>query len=235
MKTITSSLRRLSFEISRASEASFWAEKIKSRFGFPSQADPKIDDIYWILRETYNILRPIPPDLIKDCGVVRLIFKNLGPNKPLYPNHGYYRESDRTVTLNSDMFIHPDQPEDFFDKNQYFLTRAGETLYHEFGHGFDFNHGELSLQPAWMVLSGWSKEPGPGLERLHIKDKGAPEVIGEYYFNSKFKADGFTRYYAMRNPWDDWADTFAYYLSNLKNKVPSTKSKYFDNLLKKYY
>jgi hypothetical protein len=221
--------------MSRASEASFWAEKIKDRFGLPCRADSKIDGIYWILRETYNIFRPIPPNLIKDCDVTALIFKYLGENKPLYPNHGFFRESDKTVTLNSDMFIHPDQPEDFFNKNQYFVTRAEETVYHEFGHGFDSCHGELSLQPAWMKLSGWSKEPGPGLERLHIKDEGAPEVIGEYYFDSMYKAKGFTRYYAMRNPWDDWADTFAYYLSDLKNKVPVAKAKYFDNLLKKYY
>jgi hypothetical protein len=235
MKILTASLRRLSFEMSRASEASFWAEKIKSRFGLPSRADSEIDGIYWILRETYNILRLIPPALIKDCGVTALIFKYLGENKPLYPNHGFFRESDKTVTLNSDMFIHPDQPEDFFDGHRYFITRSAETLYHEFGHGFDACHGELSLQPAWMKLSGWSKEPGPGLERLHIKDREAPEVIGEYYYDSKYKANGFTRFYAMRNPWDDMADSFSFFISGMKDRVPDSKRVYLDKLLKKYY
>ena len=234
MKIVTSSLRKLSFEINRASEASYWAEKIKSRFGIPSQASSNIDDIHWILRETYNILNQVPPDLIKDCGVTGLIFKDLGPNKSYYPNHGYYREGNGTVTLNSDIFIHPDQPEDFFDKNQYFLTRAGETVYHEFGHGFDHCHGELSLQPAWMKLSGWSKEPKPGLERLHIKEKGAPEVIGEYYFDPKI-SNNFTRFYGKRSPWDDFADCFSFWVAGLKDKVPKTKAEYLNNLLKKYY
>jgi hypothetical protein len=137
--------------------------------------------------------------------------------------------------LNTDIFIHPDQPEDFIDDKGYFLTRAEETLYHEMGHALDSALGDISLQPAWVSLSGWSKEPKPGLERLHIKDKGAPEVIGEYYYDPKYKANGFTRFYAMRNPYDDFADSFSFYISGMKNKVPATKAKYLDNLLKKHY
>lgn len=233
MKTIVSGIRRLSFEMNRASEASFWAEKIKTRFGLPSAADSKIDGIFWILRETYNILYRVPPDLIKDCGVTGLIFRNdMGPNRAYYPNHGYYREGDKTVTLNADIFIHPDQPDDFFDHRGYFLTRAEQTLYHEFGHGFDANFNELSLQPAWMKLSEWSKEQKPGLKRLHIQEKGVPEVIGEYFYNPNA---GFTRFYARRNPWDDFADSFSFYIAGLRDKIPKNKVEYFSNLLKKYY
>jgi hypothetical protein len=234
MKIIISSLRRLSFELNRASEAVFWAKKIKDRFGIPSKAASNVDQIHWILRETYNILYPIPPELIKACEISAFIFRFLGISKPKFPNHGYYRESDKSITLNTDIFIHPDQPEDFIDDKGYFLTRAEETLLHEMGHSLDAALGNISTQSAWMKLSGWSKEPKPGLERLCIKDKGTPDVIGEMYYDPKFKADGFTRFYARRNPWDDFADSFSMWLG-LKDKVPATKARYLDNLLKKYY
>ena len=234
MKIITSSLRRLSFEMNRASETSFWAEKIKSIFGLPSQADSEIDGIHWILRETYNILKPIPPELVKACDVSGLIFRNdMGENHEFSPNHGYYRESNKTVTLNADIFIHPDQPDDFIDQKGYFLTRAEQTLIHEMGHAYDHCHGDLSLQPAWMSLSGWSEEPKLGLKRLRIKEEGTPEVVGEMYYDPKIAE--FTRFYGRRNSYDDFADCFGYWVAGLKDKVPEKKAEYLDNLLKKYY
>jgi hypothetical protein len=232
MKTVISSLKKLAFEMNRASEASFWAEKIKSKFGLPCQADSNIDDIHWILRETYSILRPIPPELVKACEISKLIFRFLGKNKIRYPNHGFYRESDKSITLNTDIFIHPDQPEDFIDHGG-FLTRAEQTLYHEIGHAADAAFGNISLQPTWMKLSGWSKEQKPGLERLHIKEEGAPEVIGEMYYDPKIAK--FTRFYARRNSYDDLADSFSMFIGGLKDKVPEKKAEYLNNLLKKYY
>lgn len=83
-----------------------------------------------------------------------------------------------------------------------------------------------------MELSGWSKEPVPGLQRLSIKEPGTPEVIGEMYFDP---GAGFTRFYAKRNPWDDFADSFAFYVAGMKSKVPGNKKEYFDKLLKQYY
>jgi hypothetical protein len=72
------------------------------------------------------------------------------------------------------------------------------------------------------------------LKRLFIKGQGGvPDVIGEMYFDPRIAE--FTRFYAKRNSWDDFADSGAYYLGGLKEKVPATKRKYFDNLLKKYY
>jgi hypothetical protein len=234
MKTIISSLRKLSFEINRASEASFWAKKIKSRFGLPSQASSDIDGIHWILRETYNILKPVSPELVKACDISGLIFRDdMGPNLPLYPGHGYYREGVKSITLNVDIFKHPDQPDDFFDCREYFLTRASQTLYHEMGHALDSAFGKPSLQPAWMKLSGWSEKPMPGLKRLHIKDEGAPEVIGEMYYDPKIAE--FTRFYGKRNAYDDFADCFSFWVAGLKNKVPENKAEYFAKLLKRYY
>ena len=154
----------------------------------------------------------------------------MGPCKPYYPNHGYF--IDNSVTLNSDIFYNPDSPSDFMDYKGYFVTRPEQTLLHEFAHGYDEIHDFLSAKKDWLSLSGWSEKYFPGLKRLVINDKGAPEVKGEWFYDPTAE---FTRFYAKKNPWDDWADSFAFYVSGLKNKVPSKKSDYLKSLLSSYY
>jgi hypothetical protein len=174
----------------------------------------------------------MPVQLVKDCGVTDLyISEKMGPSKSYYPNHGYYDPATKSVTLNADIFENPDTPDDFYDENYHFVSRPCQTLLHEFGHSLDAECGELSMKEDWLKLSGWSKDAKPGLKQLIIDEPGMPRVVGEMFYNSKAK---FTRFYARRNPWDDWADSFGFYFSGLRDKVPQTKRAYFDSLLKKY-
>jgi len=213
------------------SERDYWLKKLKDIYDLDVKAMPGVHNGFWIVRQIYNIFSPIPPELIKECGVRTIILRDdMGPNRPYYPNHGYF--INQSVTLNSDIFHHPDMPDDFMDHRGYFLTRPQQTLVHEFGHGYDFHHGDLSKKEAWLKISEWSETSRPGLEKLHIKDDGMPELIGEWYYSPKAK---FTRFYAKRNPWDDWADSFSFYVAGLKDKVPSKKAGYFSNLLGRYY
>jgi hypothetical protein len=169
---------------------------------------------------------------VRDCGVGELYLSyKMGPNKPQYPNHGYFCPDDKSVTLNADIFENPDSPDDFYDDFGYFVSRPVQTVLHEWGHSLDDAKGELSLKDEWLKLSGWSESPKPGLKQLIIDEPGMPRVVGEWYYNPKAK---FTRFYAKRNPWDDWADSFAFYFAKMKSKVPESKRNYFDSLLKKY-
>lgn len=227
MKTVASYIRKVASESSIA----YWADKIRGRYGLNAELGPKVLKGHCILREIAHILEPIPPDLIKDCGINQLLIRNdMGKSKPYYPNHGYF--TGNHVALNADIFYNPDLPDDFFDYHGYFVTRPQQTLIHEFGHGFDQHHDNLSLRKNWLTLSNWSENFKPGLKRLIIDEKGAPKVVGEWFFHPDAE---FTRFYAKRNPWDDWADTFAFYAAGLKNKVPLKKAGYFNNLLKTYY
>jgi hypothetical protein len=135
------------------------------------------------------------------------------------------------------------------------------------GHGFDEEVGggpgrEASLDPEWLELSGWSKEPDDGRSKLVLKsastlqhrfsrvsdlartlskkagtakivirEQGSPELVGEWYYDPK---EGFPRFYAKRNPWDDYADCFAFYVGGLKGFLPANKIAYFDKALKAY-
>ena len=232
MKTVASLIRSVA-DFSKSTDSSIWVEKIKEVFGItchPKEPGTPLDPN--ILRQTYNILKSIPVSLIKDCGVDSFYFSNtMGPSQSYSPNHGFY--IDHSITLNNNIFYHPDVMSDFFDSKGHFLNRSEQTIYHETGHAADAVFGEISLKPEWLKLSGWSKEPKPGLKRLIIKGQGEfPDVTGEMFFDPKFE---FTRFYAKRNSWDDFADSFSFYVGGLKDKVPENKRKYLDDLLKKYY
>jgi hypothetical protein len=231
MKPLSEYIKRLAAEVHKDTNFAYWKERIEKKYGLTPLIGPGVDNPFWILREIDSIFSPVPERLIRACGLNTLVLRaDMGPNRPYYPNHGYF--VDNRVVLNADIFCHPDQPDDFFDFHGYFLTRPQQTLLHEIGHAYDAHNGDLSLKDNWLELSGWNREKAPGLERLVIRDPGAPEVIGEWYFNPKAE---FTRFYAKRNPWDDFADSFSFYVAGMKNKVPPKKCAYFDDLLKKYY
>lgn len=208
-------------------QSTYWAKKLAEVYGIGTS--PETD--HNILRQTYRAMSVFPPALARECGITKMVFRtDMGPNKPYYPNHGYF--INHTVALNADIFMHPDQPDDFMDHRGWFLTRPDQTLYHEFGHGYDQYHGDLSLKPEWLQLSQWSETKKPGLKRIIIRDKGAPEKVGEWWYGPEAK---FTRFYAKTNPWDDWADCFAFYVGGLRENVPGTKQEYFDKLFAPHY
>jgi hypothetical protein len=218
------------------SQAFYWAEKIRYEFGIkclPKEINIPMDDR--VLRQIYNILEPVPVALTRACGVKTLYLSySMGRSLPYTPNHGYYINS--SITLNVDIFYHPDDPEDFHDDNNYAISRAVQTFWHEEGHSYDQNNGingvDLSAQESWMKLSGWSKIPKPGLRQLIITSPGNPPVIGESYFSPEAE---FTRFYGKRNEYDDFADCFSFFVGGLRDKVPPLKRSYFDTLLKSYY
>ena len=231
METLASCIKRTA-DIIENSNIGYWISRIKELYNIDAVLYPGVTDGHIIFRHIYNILQPIPPALIKDCGIKRLgIRADMGLNKPYYPNHGYFDMRDEVV-LNADIFYHPDVPDDFFDFRGYFITRPQQTLLHEFSHAFDWANGNLSYKDGWTKLSGWSPKYKKGLKRLIINDKRAPKVVGEWFYDPKAE---FTRFYAKRNPCDDWADSSAFYLGKLRSKVPSKKLVYFDNIYKKYY
>lgn len=177
-----------------------------------------------------NALKKLPLELVKACGINSLGIKDLGPSKEFYPNHGVYVSN--TLFLNK---WNTEDPWVVEDSSGNKLDRFDHTLYHEMGHGLDEVLGgskELSLQPEWLNLSDWSEEPKLGLKRIIIREKGSPELVGEWWYNPD---SGYTRFYAKRNPWDDWADSFAYYVAGLKSYLPESKIRYFDDLIGKFF
>jgi hypothetical protein len=174
-----------------------------------------------LVSRVYQSLKGIPPQVVKDCGIETLGFQDMGPSKEYYPNHGLY--VDNKLILNSQ---HVDDPTVYVDASTGKRLQAFDhILYHELGHGWDMVRGELSLGKEWLDLSGWVEEPVSGKVRIIINDKEVSEpLIGEWYYEP---GSQFVRYYARRNPWDDFADTFSFFIAGLKGFVPGTKAEYF--------
>ena len=182
-----------------------------------------------------NSIKRLPTRLVSDCLISRLGFEDMGESKEYYPNHGKYIDGG-TLILNDRLL--DDSSIDICEKGNK-LNKFDQTLYHELGHGWDAEQGksrglekDLSLTNEWLDLSGWSPTPIPGHMRMTIREKGMPELKDDWYYSPEA---GFTRFYAKRNPWDDWADSFAYYVSDLKSFLPENKIQYFDKELSKYF
>jgi hypothetical protein len=192
-------------------------------------ADPVCAD------KVYSCVKNQPVNLIRDCCIKTLGFDDLGPSAKYYPNHGYYRTPGDVLVLNTRML---EDPVHGVSDDGRDISTFEFILAHELGHGWDAAQGhkiignDYSLCPEWLRLSDWSEGPKPGHKRLRIVERGYPEKVGEWYYGPSAR---FSRYYGKMNPWDDWADAFAYYVTGMKNKLPKEKLEYFDTLLSKYY
>lgn len=221
-KIITSNLLLLAFTILEKNAPIEIEKKYKIKL------DESVENKYSYL--IFEALKKLPLKLILACGIKSLGIKDLGPSKEYYPNHGVY--------VSNTLYLNKWNTEDAWvveDALGNSLDRFDHTLYHEMGHGLDEVLGgniELSRQPEWLELSNWSEEPKPGLKRVIVREPGSPELVGEWWYNPD---SGYTRFYAKRNPWDDWADSFAYYVAGLKSCLPESKIKYFDDLLEEFY
>ena len=231
MKLISSLLRTTAESI-----GTYWTDRIKKDYGIflkNAESDDPVD--LQIARKVYEILTILPVKLIKFCKIPTYnISYNMGLSKRFSPNHGFFRESMSDITLNADIFIHPDLPEDFIRQDGFFVDRPTQTLVHEIFHAIDARLGNVSEKQPWLGLSGWSETYKPGLKRLFVQEEGAPDLIGEWYYDPKIIAlpgHGFTRFYASRNPGDDFADSGSMRFC-LPDKLPRVKKEYFDDLLK---
>jgi len=196
-------------------------ERIQADYGVEVDSN----DVVQIPKLLESLSR-LPHLLVRVCGIKSLGFKDQGVSKEYYPNHGYY-VADQLV-LNTQLL---DDPQVFIDHSGRTLDRFEHTLYHEMGHGFDEHQKDAALQPDWLELSGWSKDPHPGLLRVTINEDGSPELVGDWWYSPSAV---FPRFYAKRSPWEDYADCFSFYVGGLKDFLPASKISYFDNVLKDY-
>jgi hypothetical protein len=202
--------------------APYLKDSLQERYGLVVDGD----DVEQLSALTVGLSR-IPQSLVLESGIKLLGFEDLGESREYYPNHGYY--VGNKLILNTRLL---EDPQVFLASNGRSLNRFEHTLFHELGHGWDEARGLLSEKPEWLVLSGWSKDPQAGLERITIKEDGVPDTVGEWYHSP---VAGFPRFYARRNPWDDFADCFAFYVGGLSGFLPASKIHYLDTALGRYW
>jgi hypothetical protein len=158
----------------------------------------------------FHAFKILPKKLVRDL-VNRIEFDpSLGKSKHVFPNHGRWEDNFGTMILNRSVIdLEPNE--------------SLHLIIHEIGHALDHKLGDMSKTPAWLELSGWTLDP-PGItprqksdrnylhhgryRRLRIEETGLYSV-SEWWYNED--AD-FVRWYAKRNPQEDFCESFAYYV-----------------------
>jgi hypothetical protein len=124
-----------------------------------------------LLARVASSLQNLNPELVKDCGIRTLGFKDLGPSRELYPNHGLYVNDN--LILNSQLVEDPTIYKDTSTGKR--LDTFDHILYHELGHGWDVQKGggtELSLPQYEQGTVKLSDAEG--------KHMGSPEDVELY-------------------------------------------------------
>ncbi len=213
---------------SESKDVSHILKEMKSTYNTIVKKDTKPEYVIAL----YDALKKLPSQLVRDCKIDKMGFEDMGPSKEFYPNHGKYISG--ILILNERIL---DDPKIEEDSEGHSASKFILTYYHELFHGLDEKKSQnekdwLSMQGDWISLSDWSRKPIQGHKRLIIREEGYPELKGEWYYGPNAK---FTRFYAKRQPEDDFADHGSYFVSGLKSLVPKEKREYFEKLLKKYY
>lgn len=158
----------------------------------------------------YDAFKMIPKKIIKNLVSILDFDPALGQSKKIYPNHGRWEDNFSTMYLNRSVIdLDPEE--------------SMHLIIHEVGHGLDHKLGDISKTEDWLKLSGWTMQP-PGIStldksdhdcllykhfrRLKIEEKGFYTVSDWWYDENAH----FVRWYASRNPQEDFCESFAYYL-----------------------
>lgn len=194
-------------------------------------------------KHIYDAFHMLPKHLIKGLITIIEFDPSLGSSKRFYPNHGRLEcnappklsgqsriEQDENGNINAIMHLNRDVFKNEPDEIKHLVL-------HETGHAVDHKLGIVSRMKLWLSFSEWTVDPQgipadqrrnknylkhAEFERLRIQD-GNMLSVSDWWFNSNAS---FVRWYAKRNPAEDFAESFAYYVLGEKNRFTWCEDKY---------
>lgn len=171
----------------------------------------------------FNGFRLVPKKLIKKLINIIEFDPSLGSSKKFYPNHGRWEDNFSTMFLNRSVIdLEP--------------MESVHLIIHEIGHALDHRLGDITKTPDWLNLSGWTLDP-PGISQVQKTDKNF--IHGGEYSRLKIQEKGmysvsdwwykenanFVRWYAKRNPQEDFCESFAYLVMEEINRFKGCEDK----------
>lgn len=163
----------------------------------------------------------IPPELT--TGVVKVL-----ADRGMGAKHGNYSADEKTIRINPNNF----RLRMRLGKGQGWMLHAETTMVHEFGHSV-FEGLTDEQRNEWLALSGWRKSESDGdgsfAERYIEHRPGWPPYTSKWIHK---KGVGFTRKYAEKNPDEDFADSFSFFILGKPMQMAPKKRAFLEALVK---
>lgn len=163
------------------------------------------------------MLSRIPPELLSEV-------KTIESAPELGAKHGRYLKETNTIQFNPTNL----QLRQRFGLGHGWIQHPELTVVHEVGHSL-YNAFTPAKQKEWEDLSGWIKGWKEGqLPPYEEKRPGWEPQKSEWTHKPGIR---FTRHYAERNPGEDFADCFGFFILNKGFQMAATKRKFLERLI----
>lgn len=168
------------------------------------------------VKELTGYIKNIPSKFMEP--VTKVVAKNLGAI------HGRYEPSNTSIEFN---------PKNFNNKmkfgNKTKVNMDQHVFTHEVGHGVYRNVLNDEQRNKWSAISGWIKGTGENqAQPYEEKRPGWPKKTSKWTHNKDAK---FTRLYSEKNPNEDFADHFAYYVCGNEDQIPEEKRNFLKDIV----
>lgn len=163
-----------------------------------------------------GMLSRIPPELLTYVHCFQSA-------KELNAKHGRY--IDGKILFNPDNL----SLRQHFGGGELAIGHADLTTVHEVGHSL-FDHLSPEEKQAWEDISGWMEGTKEGQAPAYEERRSGWEPYTSKWTH-KVGAK-FPRYYAEKNPNEDFSDCFAFFLMNKAYRIGDEKKSYFENYMK---
>jgi hypothetical protein len=144
------------------------------------------------------LLSRVPPQLLKWTKVMQRA-------PELGAKHGKYLKESLSALVNPHTF----ELRQRFGKGPGWMNHDELMIVHEIGHSV-YSHLPVSVQKRWEKTAGWVKGEREGNEPKYVEKRpGWPELTSEW---THVKGKKFPRRYSEKNPDENFADCFAFYI-----------------------
>jgi hypothetical protein len=162
----------------------------------------------------------VPPELLENCA-------KIVADPTMGAKHGRFLPKTRTILMNPKQFDLRQR----FGRGPGWIWHFEVTMVHEVGHSvWEMLTQEQKQQ--WRDISGWRRIGNTvptGMVRYIEKRPGWP--IGKAEPWAHKPGVGFTRHYGERNPGEDFADCFSFYLMGKPHQMAPEKREFMNGLI----
>lgn len=160
----------------------------------------------------------VPPELLANCIMIK-------SDPTMGAKHGRFVPKTKTILMNPTQFGLRQR----FGRGPGWIWHFELTMVHEVGHSV-FEGLPQGIQEAWNNLSSWTKGDAPA-DYVRYVEKRPGWEIGKTEKWAHRPGVAFTRHYAERNPGEDFADSFAFFIMGKPHQMGKDKREFMANLV----